>query len=122
MTRAVSSAREVAVQYYKAVTRLDVEVAARFLADEFVCYAPRGGAITSREIYKTILFDHMSSLTRSTLIAAHGDDESAILYYVNEFENVGAIHTAEYVIVSDGKILSSRVIFDRLDFESRYSV
>jgi hypothetical protein len=57
-------------------------------------------------------------LTGSELIAAFGDDTTALIMYDTETVPVRSAPGAEYVTVSDGKITYSRFIFDRAPFDA----
>lgn len=56
-------------------------------------------------------------LTSSKLIAAFGDDETAVLMYDTGTVPVKDAPGAECLTVRDGKISHLRIIFDRLPFE-----
>jgi hypothetical protein len=53
-------------------------------------------------------------LTRSSLIAAFGDQEKAVVIYDTETVPFKEAPGAECVTVKDGKITHMRIIFDRL--------
>ncbi len=57
-------------------------------------------------------------LTGSRLIAAFGDDTTALIMYDTETVPVASAPGAECVTVTDGKITRSRFIFDRLSFDA----
>ena len=57
-------------------------------------------------------------LTGSTLIAAFGDDTTALIMYDTGTVPVTSAPGAECVTVSDGKITYSRFIFDRAPFDA----
>jgi hypothetical protein len=57
-------------------------------------------------------------LTRAELIAAFGDDTTALIMYDTETMPVKSAPGAECVTVIDGKITYSRCIFDRLPFDA----
>lgn len=117
MPHPIAPALEVALDYYKAVSTGRFADAADRLAPDFVCHAPRAGSITSRTEYVATLADHMRILTSSVLVAAHGGPDDALLYYVHTYEGFGDVHTAEYIEVCNGRIASSRVIFDSRPFD-----
>jgi hypothetical protein len=57
-------------------------------------------------------------LTGSTLIAAFGDDTTALIMYDTETVPVTSAPGAECLTISDGKITYSRFIFDRAPFDA----
>jgi hypothetical protein len=57
-------------------------------------------------------------LTGSTLIAAFGDEDTAVVVYDTETVPVKSAPAAECVTVAHGKITHSRFIFDRAPFEA----
>ncbi|HET6158396.1 MAG TPA: hypothetical protein VFE34_08640 [Dongiaceae bacterium] len=55
-------------------------------------------------------------IKKLTLVAAFGDDEKAVIVYDAETHPVASAITSEYIVVKDGKIASTRVIFDATPF------
>jgi len=64
----------------------------------------------------------MQIVTGSKLIAAFGDDETALVMYDTETVPVKSAPGAEYVTVKDDKITYSRFIFDRAPFDAARKV
>ena len=60
----------------------------------------------------------MQIVTSSDLIAAFGDDKTALLIYDAGTIPVHDAPAAEFVTVTDGKISQMRIIFDRLPFDA----
>ncbi len=60
----------------------------------------------------------MDSLTGSRLIAAFGDDTTAVLVYEAATVPVAHAPGAECLTVVDGRITHMRIIFDRLPFDA----
>ena len=56
-------------------------------------------------------------LRRAELLAAFGDEQTAVVVYDTETVPVKSAPGAECVTVRDGRITYSRFIFDRLPFE-----
>jgi hypothetical protein len=56
-------------------------------------------------------------LERADLIAAFGDDDTAVVVYDTATVPVASAPGAECVTVVDGKIARSRFVFDRLPFQ-----
>ena len=57
-------------------------------------------------------------LTGSELLAAFGDEQTALIMYDTETVPVKSAPGAECVTVTDGKITHSRFIFDRVPFDA----
>lgn len=108
-------ALQTALAYYEAWTTHDFERAMTFVADDIVCHAPAGrldGALAFRDFMGP--FSHI--VTRSALIAAFGDDDTAVLMYDTDTVPVPNAPGAECLSVSDGTITQIRIIFDRAPF------
>jgi hypothetical protein len=57
-------------------------------------------------------------LTGSKLLAAFGDEESALVMYDTATVPVASAPGAEHVTVRDGKITYMRIVFDRAPFDA----
>ena len=117
MTEHHSPALEVARAYYQAWTGKDVEAAMGHLADDVVCDAP-AGRIQGIEAYREFLGPFAQLLIDSELLAAFGDDTTAVLVYDTRTPPVPSGPGAECLTVRAGKIVYNRFIFDRLPFEA----
>ena len=117
MTDTTSPALQVALAYYQAWTSHDLEKAMSYIADDIVCDAP-AGRLQGAEAYRGFMGPFVQSLTGSTMIAAFGDDETALVMYDTETVPVKSAPGAECVTVRNGKITYSRFIFDRAPFNA----
>ena len=117
MTEHHSPALKVARAYYQAWTGKDVEAAMGHLADDVVCDAP-AGRIQGVDAYREFLDPFAQLLIDSELLAAFGDDTTAVLVYDTRTPPVPSGPGAECLTVRDGKIVHNRFIFDRLPFET----
>jgi ketosteroid isomerase-like protein len=117
MTETTSPALDIALAYYHAWTSHDLDHAMSYVADEIVCDAP-AGRLQGAPAYRGFMTPFVQMLTGSTLIAAFGDDTTAVVMYDTETVPVKSAPGAECVTVTDGKISYSRFIFDRLPFEA----
>ena len=117
MTEHPSPALEVALAYYRAWTGKDLEAALRHLADDVVCDAP-AGRLEGVPAYREFLGPFSQMLLGSELLAAFGDDTTAVLVYDTRTPPVASGPGAECLTVRDGKIVHNRFIFDRLPFEA----
>jgi hypothetical protein len=86
-----------------------------YIADDIVCDAP-AGRLEGAAAYRGFMAPFVQILTGSTLLAAFGDDETAVIVYDTETVPVKSAPAAECVTVTDGKISYSRFIFDRAPF------
>ncbi len=112
-----SPALQVALAYYKAWTDKDLDQAMNHIADEIVCEAP-AGRIEGAQAYRAFMAPFVQILVSSDLIAAFGDDRTALVMYDTETVPVKSAPGAECVTVVQGKITHSRFIFDRVPFEA----
>ncbi|WP_425824663.1 nuclear transport factor 2 family protein [Streptomyces fractus] len=116
MSENQSPALRTALAYYEAWTTRHVDRAMTYVADDIVCDAP-GGRIEGVEAYRTFMAAYAQILTSAELIAAFGDDETAVIVYDTRTVPVESAPAAECVTVANGKIVANRYIFDRLPFE-----
>jgi hypothetical protein len=84
-----------------------------YIADGIVCDAP-AGRLEGAGAYRNFMAPFVPMVTGSTLIAAFGDDTTAVVVYATQTVPVKSAPGAECVTVTDGKITYSRFIFDRL--------
>jgi hypothetical protein len=117
MTESTSSARDVLLAYYYAWTGHDLDKAMTYIADDIVCDAP-AGRLQGAAAYREFMGPFVQILTASTLVAAFGDDEKAVVMYDTETVPVKRAPGAECVTVHDGKITHSLFIFDRAPFDA----
>ena len=117
MTSNDGAALRTALAYYRAWTGKDFEAAMTYVAEDIVCQAP-AGRLEGAEAFRGFMGPFAAILTGSTLIAAFGDDERAVLMYDTDTVPVKDAPGAECLTVTDGKITHMRIIFDRLPFEA----
>jgi hypothetical protein len=115
MTENSSQALRTALAYHEAWTSHDVDGAMKYIADDIVCDAP-AGRIEGRKAFLDFMGPFVQILTGSALIAAFGDDETAVVVYDTQTVPVASAPAAEYVTVTSGRITYSRFIFDRAPF------
>jgi SnoaL-like domain len=111
----VSSALAVALAYHEAWASRDFERAMTYIAADIVCDAP-AGRIEGAEAYRDFMGPFVEILERAELIAAFGDEETALVMYDTDTVPVKGAPGAECVAVKDGKIVRSRFVFDREPF------
>ncbi|HEX3815844.1 MAG TPA: nuclear transport factor 2 family protein [Mycobacteriales bacterium] len=117
MTGPDTAALDTALAYHRAWTTGDFDRAMTHIADDIVCHAP-AGQLTGAAAFRGFMGPFTQIVTRSRLIAAFGDDTTAVLMYETGTVPVPDAPGAEYVTVADGKITRMRIIFDRLPFET----
>jgi hypothetical protein len=88
-----------------------------YVADDIVCDAP-AGRLEGVAAYRGFMEPFVQILRGATLIAAFGDDQTALIMYDTETVPVPSAPAAECVTVTDGKIAYSRFIFDRVPFDA----
>lgn len=112
----MSLALRTALAYHEAWTGKDLDLAMTYIADDIVCDAP-AGRIEGAEAYRAFMAPFVQTLLGATVIAAFGDDRTAVVVYDTATVAVASGPAAEAVTVEAGRITSSRFIFDRLPFE-----
>jgi len=117
MTQQSPAALETALAYHRAWTSGDFDQAMTHVAEDIVCLAPPG-RLEGSEAFRAFMGPFARMLTRSELLAAYGDDSTAVLIYDTDTRLVSGAPGAECVQVVDGKIAQMRIIFDRLPFEN----
>jgi ketosteroid isomerase-like protein len=117
MTETTSPALEVALAYFHAWTGHDLDKAMSYIDDNIVCDAP-SGRLEGAAAYRNFMAPFVQILTGSKLIAAFGDEATALIIYDTETVPVKSAPAAECLTVTGGKITQSRFIFDRLPFEA----
>jgi ketosteroid isomerase-like protein len=111
MTDTSSPALRTWLAYYEAWTSHDLDKAMSYVADDIVYDTP-AGRLEGAEAYRAFQGPFTQILTGSKMIAAFGDDESALVMYDTETVPVKSAPGAEYVNVKDGKITYGRTVFD----------
>lgn len=117
MTETTSPALRTALAYYEAWTNHDLDTAMSYVADDIVCDAP-SGRLTGAEAYRAFMGPFVQILSGSTMIAAFGDERTALVMYDTATVPVPSAPAAECVTVENGKITYSRFVFDRAPFDA----
>ena len=117
MTETTSPALEVALAYFHAWTGHELDKAMSYIDDGIICDAP-AGRLEGAAAYRNFMAPFVQILTGSKLIAAFGDETTALVMYDTDTVPVRNAPAAECLTVADGKITRSRFIFDRLPFEA----
>ena len=117
MTDTASLALRTALAYFQAWTGHDLDKAMSYIADDIVCDAP-AGRLEGADAYRGFMGPFVQLLTGATMIAAFGDEQTALVMYDTQTLPVKSAPGAECVTVKDGKITYSRFIFDRAPFDA----
>lgn len=112
-----SSALDTALAYHRAWTGQDLDGAMTHVAEDIVCDAP-AGRIEGTEAFRGFMGPFTETLTGSKLLAAFGDEDSALVMYDTTTVPVASAPGAEHVTVRDGKITYMRIVFDRAPFDT----
>ena len=117
MTQNPSPALSIALAYYHAWTGKDMDRAMTCVAGDVVCEAPTG-RIEGAEGLRQFMTPFARMLTGSDILAAFGDDQTAVLMYNPHSTLVQDAPSAERFTVRDGRIVHSLLVFDRTPFDA----
>jgi hypothetical protein len=117
VTGKTSPALDTALAYHRAWTNHDFDGAMTYIAGDIVCDAP-AGRIEGEEAFRAFMGPFVQILTASTLVAAFGDNQTALLMYDTETVPVENAPGSECLTVRDGTITHIRIVFDRAPFEA----
>ncbi|MEV0649803.1 nuclear transport factor 2 family protein [Phytomonospora sp. NPDC050363] len=115
-----SPALRTALAYHHAWTGGDFELAMTHVCDDIVCLAP-SGRLDGAAAFRQFMGPFAQIATRVELLAAFGDDTTAVVMYDTDTVPVKDAPGAECVTVTDGKITWMRIVFDRVPFEQARS-
>lgn len=115
MTEAPSPALDTALAYHRAWTGHDFDRAMTYIADDIVCEAP-AGRIKGAEAFRGFMEPFSHILTGAHMIAAFGDDTTALLMYDTKTLPVESAPGAECLTVREGVITHLRIIFNQAPF------
>jgi len=106
MPDTVSSALQVALGYYEAWTGKDLDKAMTYISEDIVCEAP-AGRIEGAEAYRAFMAPFVEILVSSSMIAAFGDDRTALV--MSDTETVPVMDAPGAADVTDaGRTLPQR--------------
>ncbi len=115
MSNSQAAAVRIAAAYHQAWTTGTLDTAATHLAEDVICYAP-SGVIEGKAAVRAFMEPFAASLTQSTLLAAFGTDEEALLMYNTANRAVPSAPGAELYRIQNDQIVEIHIIFDRLPF------
>jgi len=111
------SAVQVALAYHSAWTSKDLDAAMRYVADDVVCDSP-GGRLEGAAALRGFMEPFSGFVVGSRVLAAFGDEQTAVVYYDTETVPVPSAPAAELLTVRDGRIAHLRIVFDRAPFDA----
>ncbi|MGI5138197.1 nuclear transport factor 2 family protein [Streptomyces sp. CA-106110] len=117
MTDTTSPALCTALAYFEAWTGHDIDKALSYLSEDFVCDAP-AGRLAGPAAFRDFMAPFLQILTGSRLIAAFGDEDTALIMYDTQTIPVPSAPAAEHLTVRNGKIIHDRFVFDRTPFQA----
>lgn len=107
---------ETLLAYHVAWSGGDIDAAMAYVADDVVCDAPAGRLLGSAA-FRAFMGPFAATVTRYERLAAFGDDDAAVIVYDTDTRLVDGAPGAELVTVAEGRIVTMRLIFDRLPFD-----
>jgi len=110
-----SPALRVALAYHRAWSAHDIEAAMTLVDPEIVCDSP-GGPVHGLAAFRDFMAPFARSTSRTEVLGAFGDDETAVVLYDTSSTLVEHAPGAEWVHVVDGRIARMTIVFDRLPF------
>ena len=99
VTTTPSPALKVARAYFDAWTHKDLDRAMTYIAENILCDAP-AGRVRGAGAYRAFMAPFMQSLANATIIAAFGNDQTAMLMY--DTKTIPARPTGRSWLVFDG--------------------
>jgi len=105
----------IARTYFDAMANKDVDRIISISADRVVCTSPVG-QLQGVQAFRGFQEGFAKMIKTLTLVAAFGDADQAVIVYESETYPVPSAMVAEHVIVKNGKITSTTVIYDGTPF------
>jgi ketosteroid isomerase-like protein len=107
-----NTALKFARAHFEAQAKKDIDEVMAGVAKDIIVDSPFG-RIEGAAAYKEYQEGFYRSLEKLSLDAAFGDDREALLIYRVDMKELKGAYAAEHLTVKDGKIITSRVIYDR---------
>jgi len=117
MTAETPAALRTALAYHRAWTHNNFDQAMAYIADDIVCRAP-AGTLEGADAFRGFMGPFAEMLVEAKLVAAFGDERTALVMYDTATAMVSDAPGAECLTVSDGRITEMRLIFDRVPFDA----
>ncbi|MDX0484490.1 nuclear transport factor 2 family protein [Sinorhizobium medicae] len=118
MSNNTSPALQVALAYHEAWKNRDHATAMKVVADNVVSETPFGPVNGGEALHKgESEFAHI--LKGATMIAAFGDENTALLMYYTHTQPVPSVLSSKYFKVEKGKITEIKALFDKSQFPAQ---
>ncbi|QNK79947.1 nuclear transport factor 2 family protein [Nakamurella sp. PAMC28650] len=105
----------VALAYFQAWTEHDFDRSMTLISDDIICHTPVG-RLDGSVAFRGFMEPFTRSVTRVEMLAAFGDERTALLMYDADTVLVPHAPGAECLTVVDGMITQITIIFDRVPF------
>ncbi|MFG1687502.1 nuclear transport factor 2 family protein [Nonomuraea sp. NPDC049269] len=115
MTATNGAALQVALDWFHARIGHDIDKTMSCVADDIVCDAP-GAHVEGSEGFRAFEESFLPMITGATLLAAFGDEETALLMYDLATIPVPSNITTVRATITDGKIATLRIVYDQTPF------
>lgn len=115
MTETNGQALAVARIYASAIASKDVDRLISVSAEDVTCTSPLG-QIEGAAAFRGFQEGFAKMIKHVNLVAVFGDDEHAVVIYDADTYPVAHAVVAEHLVVRNGKIASTRVIYDATPF------
>lgn len=115
VSEASGTAVKIALAYFEAWSKKDIDGTMSHVAENVVCHSP-GGRIEGAAAFREFWAGFMKMLTGARLVACYGDDTTALVMYDTTTVPVAHAPAAECLTVANGKITECRIVFDRAPF------
>jgi hypothetical protein len=102
---------DVAVAFIEAWARSDMATVAAYVAEDITYEGPMAQA-TGAEAYLNAVSGFSELVTELKILAATGDDEQALIMYDMVTGPFGTLRAAEHLVISEGKVSASKLVFD----------
>lgn len=107
--------KQIALAYHRAWTSQDMDAAMKYVAEDVVCETP-AGRLTGAAALRNFMSPFAETVTSTELLAAFGDEGTALVMYDAAKPAVVSAPAAELYQVRGGHITALRIVFDRLPF------
>lgn len=115
MSTANNASRAVAKAYFDAMADRNVEKILALSAENVVCKSPLG-TLNGQAQFRGFQEGFAKMIEKLTLVAAFGEGEQAAIVYTADTLPVKNAMVVEYLVVKDGKIVSTDVVYDGTPF------
>ena len=88
-----------------------------YIAEDIVCQT-LAGRLNGAAAFRSFMGPFVQILTSSNVIAAFGDNATAVVMHDTDTVPVKDAPGAECLTVTDGKVTHMRIIFDRTPFDA----